>query len=434
MGRGRLLVGVLLVVAVVATSCSSGSDQQRQSVDVPEEQGQAESNGESPGEELDTFPSNGLDDIAGLIATGGPNGLNIVKPTGEVVAEFFDGRTATQPTWSRDGSRLVATFIDEATGESQVGVLDLGTFELVTSAARRPYYFYTWSADGTTIAALGPGVDEAGQDGISADLLDATGRPLSDTSLIGGSVFMAWEPDGSDLLVHIGPKLIMITDASDLGGFVDLGLVGNQFQAPSWIPGTREVVYVQNLGPDHGRIVRLNVDTFEAIDLGRAWGFTFFSINPDGESMVIAQSQFVGEGDGVRLETVDLATGDHEPMSDELGMWLEWSPDGENLLVATSDDEQQLSWGLWDGAAIMDLGLYNPPQFYRLNYLRFADAYVESQRLWSPDGEAVIFVSEVDGAVPVTSAIRVDDGTRVELGNSEVAFWSPVDVPLAAGS
>ena len=439
MGRGRFLTGILLVVAFVAAACSSGPGVERQSVEVPEEQagsssdaGDGSSAADDAGDGGGTV-SNGLDGVEGLIATGGPNGLNIVKPNGELVVQLFDGRTATQPTWSRDGRRIIATLIDEVSEEFEVVVFDVATRQFATAPARRPYYFYTWSADSSIVAALGPGQEGPGQFGISADLLDSVGRPLSADSLFGGSLFVAWEPDGSDLLVHIGPSLIMISDPTDLETFVDFGVVGNEFQAPSWIPGTRDIIYVEEIAPDQGRFVRRNVDTNETTDLGLSRGFPFFSVHPDGQSMVIAQSQFDEEGDGLRLESVDLSTGERAPISDALSSWLEWSPDGESLLLTTRI-EDQLSWGVWDGAEITDLGPYEPSQLFIRSYLAFGDAYVESRRLWSPDGAAVTFTSAVEGGLSVTMAIRLDDGTRVELGNSEVAFWSPVDVVVEVAS
>ena len=135
--------------------------------------------------------------LAGRIAVGGNAGLQLLEPSGEPAAVVSSGAVAvSQPTWSRSGDRVVATIAAGGAGFQTLVVADTGD-DSVSTPVRRPYFFYSWSTDGSYIAALGPGLI-----GTSLDILDADGVPVSDVALDSGSLYLAWEPGGDDLLVH----------------------------------------------------------------------------------------------------------------------------------------------------------------------------------------------------------------------------------------
>ncbi len=411
-------------------------------------------------------------DGRGLIAAAGPTGLRLLAPSGEVVGELGRGYLVTQPTWSRDGRRLAATLTHPAGGDSQVAVVDIATGEVATSAARRQYFFYSWNHDGSRLAALGPG----SRGGTAMDILDFTGMPTSESTLQSGSIFVAWEPDGRRLLLHAGPQLWLINDPDTLQDHADLGRVGFEFQAAAWVPGTGDFLYVDGYrqpldgepeetpsqadDPEAApRLVRRSHDRGETADLGPVENLAAMAVHPDGDrvalSFVEVQAAEPADGAGSvdtalvsepaapqasalpqasgwegSVQILDLNTTERLTVLDGPGLWLEWSPDGRRLLMATTASREggatSLAWQVWDGSESVELTQFAPSTAFLSSYLPFADQYDETPRLWSPDGDAITFgANTADG--DVTAVARLDRvGAMASLGPSDVSFWSPL--------
>ena len=422
---------------------------------------------ESPAESIqdDDSPAGQGSGSRGLIAAAGPIGLRLLHPSGELVGELGPNYVVTQPTWSRDGQRLVATLMDPSTGVSQVAVVDIATGDIVTAAAPRPYFFYSWSYDGSRLVALGPG--QTG--GTTAVILDETGARASDVTLLGQSVYIAWEPGGRRLLVHAGHQLLLVNDVDSPQDHHDYGLVGVDFLAPAWVPGTPDFLYVDSYGQapaDAGeqelldrrsttdpQLLRRSVDTGEITGLGPTGPYTTMAVHPSGDRAAISAAhelpgspgdstgdpssqpgQTAGAGpDPVvpagSVQIVDLSTAERRTVLDRIGLWLEWSPDGRHLLMAAATDDPDgigMSWHIWDGEQSYELIQFTPSVAFARNYLPFADQYDETPRLWSPDSDAITFgANTADGDVTVVA--RIDDaGAVASLGPSDVSFWSPL--------
>ena len=408
----------------------------------------------------------------GLIAAAGPTGLRLLAPDGALVGELGPAHIVTQPTWSRDGRRLVATLTDPASGTSQVAVVDITTGDVLTAAARRPYFFYSWNHEGTRVAALGPG----SSGGTALDILDGSGAPTSTSSLQSDTVFVAWEPEGSRLLIHAGPQLYMLSDPDSPGDHENLGPVGFGFQAAAWVPGTQDFLYVDSVspaldtappedlsgeaGPEAGpRLVRRHAGSGATVNLGPATGFAAMAVHPQGSRAALslldpptpesegsanagALDSLEGTGDGAAperpapqqwdgsVQIVDLATGERSIAIEHPGFWLEWSPDGRNLLIATAlptgNERLRLTWHVWNGESAVEVTQFTPSVAFARNYLPFADQYDETPRLWSPDSDAITFgANTADGDVTVVA--RIDRAGEVaSLGPSDVSFWSPL--------
>ena len=410
-------------------------------------------------------------DSGGLIAAAGPTGLRLLQPNGRVVGELGPNHIVTQPTWSRDGRRLAATFIDPSSGMSQVAVFDLATGGVSTTATTRPYFFYTWSHDGARLIALGPG--SAG--GTAASILDDTGAPAADAVLQGQSLYVAWEPGGRRLLIHLGHRLLLINDVDSPRDHRDYGLVGVDFLAPAWVPGTQDFLYVDSYGQAPAdaseqelldrrsqtgpQLLRRSADTGDITDLGPAGLYTMMAVHPSGDRAAISaasierpsstgdrsgpdsfsQSELVAQAepearvpDG-SVQIVDLATAERRTALDQIALWLEWSPDGRQLLMATTSDEPDgsgLSWHVWDGQQSYELARFSPTATFLRDYLQFADQYIETPRLWSPDSDAITFGASTADGGGVTAVARLNGaGAWTSLGPSDVSFWSP---PLAS--
>ena len=85
-----------------------------------------------------------------------------------------------------------------------------------------------------------------------------------------------------------------------------------------------------------------------------------------------------------------------------------------------------MSWHIWDGQQSYELARFAPTETFLRDYLRFADQYDETPRLWSPDSDAITFgANTADG--DVTAVARLDRaGGMTSLGTSDVSFWSPL--------
>ena len=423
---------------------------------------------ESPSESIqnDDSPSGQRSGSRGLIAAAGPVGLRLLSPSGELLGELGPDYVVTQPTWSRDGQRLAATLTDPSTGVSRVAVADIATGNIVTEAIPRPYFFYSWSYDRSRLVALGP--SQTG--GTAAFILDETGVPASDVWLSGQSIYVAWEPDGRRLLVHAGHRLMLVNDVDSPRDHNDYGLVGVDFLAPAWVPGTQDFLYVDSYGQapaDAGeqelldrrsssdpQLLRRSADTGEITDLGPAGPYTTIAVHPSGDRAAISAAHELpgSASDGAgrdsssqteqtavaapdaevpagSVQIVDLSTAERRTVLDRIGLWLEWSPDGRNLLIAASADDGAglgMSWHIWDGRQSYELVQFTPSVAFVRNYLPFADQYDETPRLWSPDSDAITFgANTADGDVTVVA--RIDGaGAVASLGPSDVSFWSPL--------
>ncbi len=369
--------------------------------------------------------------IAGHIAVGGTAGLQLLDPTGEPVAVLAaETARVTQPTWSRSGHRVVATVLGGGV-PSQTLVAGRDGNDQVSTDVRRPYFFYSWNDAGTRIAALGPGPG-----GTSLDVLDSDGVPLSSVSLDSGSLYLAWEPDGGDLLVHTDEDLSLVTDVDDFASLAPLGSPGQGFLAPAWIPGTREALIVVEEA-DRGRLVRIDVDSGAQSDLGPVDGFAGIVVSPDGSRALLAHSSgdsggvtfasFTGQAQAVDVaaatEIIDLDTGEREPIGRTPSLWAEWSPDG-SAIALLQPSGSELEWFVWSEQGLRGLGRFLPSPEFLQSYVFFSWQYVETPRVWAPDGRAIAYAASQDGVSGIF-VHRLSDGAPVRIADGDVAFWSP---------
>lgn len=351
--------------------------------------------------------------IDGEIVLTGAQGMAMVSASGTLLGQYALESSVRQPTWSRDGAALIASVVGATATGADVLVVDAATHDSSVVGAVRAYFFFSWSHDGSLVAALG----SDGQ-GTVLDLLDADGHLLVDSLVSGRSVFVAWSPGGNALLVHRDDQLLHFSDVLASPEPTQLGSPGQAFLAAAWVPGTSEAVYV-----DGGTLVRADLLTGDVVDLGPVRGGTEVAVHPSGERAVIAQAGDPEEPDAARIESVDLATGARTPITTMNGFWLEWSPDGDLLLFASADD-QAVTWNLWDGASVERLTEFVPSQDFFNGYILFSPAYTESPRLWSPDGEAIVFGARVEGGNGVV-ILPLDDRSQLLLVGPSVGFFSP---------
>ena len=384
--------------------------------------------------------------LGGLIATTDRAGLQLVDPsTGTIEAEFVEDGFVTQPTWSRDGSQLVAMAFDTS-GVGRLLLVDAATRTSRTAPAGRSYFFFSWSPDGSLIAALGSGSPAiTGPPMTALDILDRDGRLVSRGRLEAGSLYVAWEPGGNSMLAHQDESVLLLDDPTDLDAARLVNTPGVGFQAASWIPGTRSALMISQ-GTEGADLIRVDVDTGETVELGPAGLFVLIAVAPDGLSAAIAHApdsigsdaaivfETIESGQGAGLEpaaelsalveVVDLLTGERAPISTIAALWIEWNPAGDALITLHTD----LSWSVWADDELRILtDEVRPSNIFLNSYIAFSGQYIETPRLWSPDGTAITY----SGATPDGNRFFVlpiggdDEPTVVDLGSAHLAFWSP---------
>jgi hypothetical protein len=320
-------------------------------------------------------------------------------------------------------------------GLGQVSVFTMADGSMENSDAARGYFFFSWSDDGNHIAALGPGPS-----GTTLDVLGANGRATDGPSLDAGSFYLAWEPGGDDLLVHRDRTLELVRDPTDLATREPLGAPGQSFLAPAWIPGTRRALIVVD-GASGGRLVRLDVDSGEEVDLGAVGGSAGIVVSPDGSQALLAHGMAGAGGDidisfragHQRLvqdviaptELVDVVSGDRTPVSDAPTLWAEWSPDGSKVALLQAASVGGVEWVIWEDGSIDSTGSFFPAPIFFRDYIFFAWQFVESPRIWSPGSDAVVYAGIDDAGVSSIFVRRLGEDDAVRVGDGEVAFWSP---------
>jgi len=420
--RATRLLGVVGVFVVLAAACSSGG---------------------TPPAVVAAAPHS-LTETGGVVATAGNNGLRLLRSDATVIGSPDVGSAVTQPTWSRDGSKLIVSSLRGSVW--QVSVIDGASGEVIsTGSSTRPYFFFSWSHDGRRVAALGPG-----RAGTTLDILDADGTVIADSVVAGGSVYVAWEPDGSDLLIHADNRLLLVGSdftVSPLGS-VDLG-----FLAPSWVPKTRNALVLANT-PTGSNLVMVDIDrrlsdptSDVTTDFGPTDGVVSVVVSPSGRTAALlhitsaslpdqnqtiayrgpsASTSVVGASTAA-IEEIDLSSGDRTPILDGIPFWGEWSPGGERLLVATFDPSQGDGiWSVWEAGAVTTLTRWVPTPSFLQRYIAFADQYVEQPRLWAPDGSAFTYAArnaDNDDAVFIMDLDAAAD--PIQLDAAAVGFWSP---------
>ncbi len=428
-----------------------------------------------------------LTDLPGLLAIVDDAGLALTTPGGVAHGRVGDDRVGGQPTWSRDGTRLAASFVapfgtgDDGdlphalvlvdTPEGPTGA-PLDALRVDTAVA---WFFASWSPDGSRLAVLGPG-----DDATVLGLLDAGGAPVGPGAELGGSPqWVAWSPDSSRLAVRSSGELRTV----DRDGTVSpvIGPAGFVDPTPLWLDDTRVLAYV-GTDPTRVSLQTIDVDTGEVGPLGdlvvdhpravsldptrrllalvhRGEATTTAPIVHRGEATTTApiahhRDPTVGAA-ASRVEIVEVATGARRTVADVPVVWLEWSPDGDHLLIGVPG-----SRGVrWDVAhvdgTVAEGPTLRPSGTEARDHLPFFEQYVESPRRWSPDSRAFVVSGRygtVDGVwvIPLTDRSRpLPTGVRpatapspaipavptatghevpgepVWVADGRVAFWSP---------
>ena len=268
--------------------------------------------------------------------------------------------------------------------------------------------------------------NDPGGDGLIAELLDSSGgvSPLSRRS----PFYTAWSPDGSSLAIHSGQATL---DVRTPDATSEIVATTGAFQAPAWTTA--------------GLLTLRTVDDAQRLSV---WNGTEFSDVTD----VPSSAQFVASGSKIALQmaapeveggvrtralaqsrmsvptgvlvVIDLDLGEVDIVHNDVSPVFQWDPSGTRLLYATFGDNDPLdmSWHVWEAGSSTVVAEFTPQADWIRSVVPFADQFMQSVTLWSPDGKRVAYPATVDGRQVVV--VLELDGTETVIDDAIWVSWS----------
>lgn len=320
------------------------------------------------------------DGAVGFVCEGGCRiaGLVSVRPFGDAAITALWEAGASDWTWSPDGTRIAAMFDGGNAAEAEIVVMNADGSDRRTLGAG---YGPAWSPDGSRLAwSTGSTLVVTDEDLVPTALdleLRSAGNPM-------------WAPDGTMLAFHA-------IDCPECPA--DEPIIGDPPQA-TWIVSVDGSGLRQLTGGDYSGLVDWSAD-------GSTLLFMHYDLS--GEFPTRAYTLPVRGGVRAYLEGGGAITGVPS-----------WSPDGRSLLYATP---QGIVVAAGDGTSPAVL-------------MPAPEAGLQSLS-WSPGGRWILFGSlgAADGLQPTIGIIGADGGAEpIQISPSDAsasrAAWQPVLVPL----
>lgn len=372
------------------------------------------------------------------------NGSAARQLTAQVAGLSNDqGWTYRWPTYSPDGRRLAFAGYRTQSGallSSAVLSADIGQANssvVLESTDLAPIYLY-WSPDSRHLTAL----LQRGA-GLELHLLDSTGQEPPRRLLVGQPLYWSWAPDGRTLAVHVGADpqsrdtwvgLLHITDAAaQEERFAD---APGGFRAPAWAPGAGDKLAYVALGggtsilsvrSTAGQVTRI---TSSPTDLAFIW-------SPPGDWLAFASASPDTPATYTGLEVARADGSERHRLSQDPLVAFYWAPDGKRLaLLGLDQAAQALAWSVVsvDGKQHQTLTSFVPSSDFAFQ-LPFFDQYAQSTRLWSADGQKLVYGatggSERRNGSALTEQVMLLDASGqaapAAIAPGSVAVWSPAN-------
>lgn len=363
------------------------------------------------------------------ISSGVISGGVLALPLFQETAQF------TWPTWSPDGSRLVASRFS-GLGRGQVSALALieppSSKETVLQISRRgpvdrvadgTFHFSLWSPDGEQLALIAPNND-------ASALLLSVGSTTSQSTPVtaGAPIYFTWSPDSTLMAIHHRESLLF---RDSFGTLFDTGRSSIRYRVPAISADSATLAYVANIGNGDQLIAR-TIATSDERELLPVRTEAAFAFSPTDPAMLATTERPSPRTSSYgALSLVDTATGDSRVLYDEtvFGFW--WSPDGKKIAVVGSGHDSFV-WVVIDvetGEATSVLDFIPSPEF--TTYIQFFDQFALAQQLWSEDSTALTFAGKrvVDGEPAAVDVAWVMDVTGerepLAIGEASLAFFVP---------
>ena len=448
LNASKTLLGLAGLLSILAGACSSPSGT---APVEPNQQPDSDVKGEvaqvnriayvSPNGDLFTVDPDGggLSQLTGGIQAGSTS-EGSVQAQPLRMNEYY-----AWPTWSADGTKLAASRVIVAEGETEVTlqVMDARTGRSETVYEDRqgglvadgaPHYIY-WAPSGDELSFLA-----ATSDGLGLFLWDGTsGKPAGQIDQ-GGPLYYQWSKDAGAMALHIGQDVIWTSPPGGGGSRESFESAGS-FRVPAISPDGANLAYVDQADGGMGLYVAPTSDLGQArkiVDVGSPSAFMW---SPDGTQIAVADQSTPG---APLFDRLMLVPADGGPVTELLSgqssseVWaFFWAPTGDKLAwVAVDAVAQEVEWVVSpsDGSDSKRLFSFQPSSEVFI-MLSFFDQYGYSHSPWSPDGKFLV-VAGSKGEAARRSNGRTPTGDRIyildvegaadprDLGAGVLAVWS----------
>ncbi len=316
----------------------------------------------------------------GNLVTMDPNGGHLLALTTDAGPEVV----VDQPVASPDG-RSVAWVELRADGPHVVTTSRAGGNRRDIPLSVAPF-FLAWDPTSTRIAYLG----NAGA-GVGLGVIDDAVVQPRDIPVGGGTpLYIAWSPDGSQLLVHVGVDGLGRTDL--VHPLRPTGDTPGTFQAPAWLSDGRELFVAREGATRVARRAggRRPDDPAPLSRRGAA------RAEPDGTRVAYRLDAPNGAETGVFVQDLDGGPPTRVTGAETIASF--WSPDGDRLLLLTGDPNGgPFRWRVWQGRERFVGQPFVPSATFARDYLPFFDQYAQTITPWAPDGSSFAYAGEQDG-------------------------------------
>ncbi len=350
----------------------------------------------------------------------------------------------TWPGWSPDGTSilysaalpaaisnspylLLATAADGSSTDSPDVLYqnEPGTGLIVAGG---PHYG-VWSPDSEKVASIVATTN--GLAVILADTVNERSIPL----VPGAPLYLGWSPDSSQLLVHVGDRLLRF-DAPFTSVSAALDGGSTRYFAPTYAPNDSRAAFLVD-DEDGTTLFVQDQDAGTLTPLTDIDAVGWFRWAPDGESLAVLKGNPLANKSTIWRIAADGSS--EELLASGRYLMLMWSPDGKKMLLAQRSDEitSRFQWSVMDLATkeITNMIEFTPSGEIEQLHL-FFDQYSASHTFWSPDSSSIVFTGLLHEPLPrQEDRARGDDTVWVvKVDGSEppravadgfLAFWSP---------
>jgi TolB protein len=371
-----------------------------------------------------------------LLVQGTDGNLFTINPDGsdrlDLTTDASRTRTYSQATWSPSSERIGWTRVEESTaGFRSALITSRADGSARSEAATRfaPFYLY-WSPDDSKLAYLSNWIN-AGDQTIALQLLDVANNSTEPALLGTGQPFyFSWSPDAAQMITHVAGERIALLTVVD-GAVQPVSNASANFAAPQWSATGDRLLYAtavdnvpQLLLTDVAGEKRTLVTNLSRNDS------VSFSLNSSETHLAYVEtSDQVGFSAFGPLFLYALAAEEFTQLSDGPVLAFAWSPDGQALFFLSAETSGERVWlrvNIWDGAETRQFARFAPSPVLIRNYLPFADQYMQSLRFWSPDSTAIVYAgqSEEGGRGIWVQSVQGDDPAQL-VTEGLFATWSP---------
>jgi len=368
----------------------------------------------------------------------------LISSDGPSLARRLDlSRFHTWPTWSPDGSKLAASYVQASSNQPQVSIEiidlatgrartiynnDLSAFSPVAQTA--PHYLY-WSPDSKSLAFVA-----ATAQGLTLFIEDpeAPGTPAAVQT--GAPIYFHWAGDASSILLHIRQELKLSRKPF---GAAPPALLANAagFRVPALSPDGRWMAY--SVASDSGGALFIadpaDLRTVHAaLTVGALSAFMW---SPDGAELAVVDQADPASPLFQRLQVVSAHGGATLTIAEEPLLAFYWSPDGQRITwVAADSEEGMFTWKVAppSGGPAQQLFRFQPSG-EMLAMLTFFDQFAYSHSPWSPDSSHLVMAgspeptySRRNGQTSTGSRIYLVPvsgiATPQEIASGTLAVWS----------